>query len=311
MATGFASFLVFVLAYAALLSLYAFAFGFRQAPNGRLAELTGRWKAVLKARAIGPVRPLSVYEIVLERLKRYLPALAPNGPQAAKLAQTLAQAGFPRSSAVSTFRVMRYLCTGAGVAIGLAIAVIIGAGRLGFLCDAAYGGVLGAVIPTYYLTRRARLRQAAIARQLSDALDLLVVSVEAGLGLFEAIKIVGTESERCNQEMGSELSRVATEIAAGASLGQALRNLAERTAVEDVGTLAATLIQSELLGAPIARSLRASSDALRLRRRLRAEESAHRTSVKILVPLAFLVLPAMLMVTLGPALIQILRTFNR
>ena len=150
----------------------------------------------------------------------------------------------------------------------------------------------------------------AIARQLSDVLDLLVVCVEAGLGLFEAIKIVGTESERQKQEIGRELALVSSEISAGATLGQALRNLADRTAVEDIKPLAATLIQSEQLGAQIAPALHASSDALRTRRRLRAEEAAQRTTVKILFPLVLFVLPAMLLVIIGPAIIQILHTLS-
>src|SRR5208282_2851960 len=105
---------------------------------------------------------------------------------------------------------------------------------------------------------------------------------------------------------GTELNLVSTDISAGASLGQALRNLADRTAVDDIKPLAATLIQSEQLGAQVAPALRASSDALRSRRRLRAEEAAQKTTVKIMFPLVVFVLPAMLMVIAGPAAIQIL-----
>ncbi len=136
------------------------------------------------------------------------------------------------------------------------------------------GGIgIGIFVPSYYLGRRARTRQNAIARQLSDVLDLLVVCVEAGMGLFEAIRIVGTECERHGQEIGTELSLVATDISAGASLGQALRGLADRTAVDDIKPLAATLIQSEQLGAQIGPALKSSSDALRMRRRLHGRGS--------------------------------------
>jgi tight adherence protein C len=166
-------------------------------------------------------------------------------------------------------------------------------------------------MPWVYLSRRARRRQGEIARQLSDVLDLLVVCVEAGLGLFEAIKIVGTESERQKQAIGRELSLVASEISAGASLGQALRNLADRTAVEDIKPLAATLIQSEQLGAQIAPALRSSSDALRTRRRLRAEEAAQKATIKILFPLVLFILPSMLMVIMGPAVLQIINTMSK
>ena len=141
-------------------------------------------------------------------------------------------------------------------------------------------------------------------------LDLLVVCVEAGLGLYEAIKVVGAEAERQKQEIGTELSLVSSEISAGASLGQALRSLAERTAVEDIKPLAATLIQSEQLGAQIGPALHASSDALRTRRRLRAEEAAQKSTVKILFPLVLFVLPAMIMVIVGPAMIQVIRTIH-
>jgi tight adherence protein C len=122
---------------------------------------------------------------------------------------------------------------------------------------------------------------------------------------------VGGESERQKQEIGRELALVAAEISAGASLGQALRNLAERTSVEDIKPLAATLIQSEQLGAQIAPALHASSDALRTRRRLRAEEQAQKTTIKILFPLVLFVLPAMLLVIVGPAVVQVIRTLGK
>ena len=173
------------------------------------------------------------------------------------------------------------------------------------------GGVgIGIFVPSYYLGRRARIRQRNIAKQLSDVLDLLVVCVEAGMGLFEAIRIVGAECERHGQEIGTELNLVATDISAGASLGQALRGLADRTAVDDIKPLAATLIQSEQLGAQIGPALRSSSDALRTRRRLHAEEDAQKASIKILFPLVIFVLPSMIAVIIGPAMISVLHTLS-
>jgi tight adherence protein C len=142
-------------------------------------------------------------------------------------------------------------------------------------------------------------------------LDLLVVCVEAGLGLFEAIKIFGAETARRGQAVGEELTFMSAEIAAGSRLGDALRGMAERTAVEDIKPLAATLIQSEQLGAQIAPALRASSDAMRARRRLRAEEAAQKASVKMLVPLVLFILPALIAILMGPAFIEIMRAFAR
>ncbi len=238
---------------------------------------------------------------------RKFPAPKADTPAGEKMSRLLVQAGFIRSVDNQVFQVARICTIGGGLVAGLLIAWFI---HHPPLIGAGAGAALGYVLPGYYLARKARFRQNEIARQLSDVLDLLVVCVEAGLGLFEAIRIVGAETERQRQAIGRELSMVSGEIAAGASLGQALRGLADRTAVEDIKPLAATLIQSEQLGAQMAPALRASSDALRTRRRLRAEEAAQKTTVKILFPLVLFVLPAMMMVIVGPAIIQILGTLS-
>jgi len=245
--------------------------------------------------------------LLFEWAARRFPAPKPDTPAGEKISRLLVQAGFARSVDNQVFQVARIGAIAGGLVAGGVVALI--THHTALVCIGA-GGVLGYVLPSYYLARRARRRQNEIARQLSDVLDLLVVCVEAGLGLFEAIRIVGGETERQNQAIGYELSLVAGEISAGASLGQALRGLADRTAVEDVKPLAATLIQSEQLGAQMAPALRASSDALRARRRLRAEEAAQKTTVKILFPLVLFVLPAMIMVIVGPAIIQIMGTLT-
>jgi len=194
--------------------------------------------------------------------------------------------------------------------LGLLVGFILHATTAQPLLFGIGGTGIGIFLPAYYLGRRARTRQQNISKQLSDVLDLLVVCVEAGLGLFEAIRIVGTECERHGQEIGTELNLVATDISAGASLGQALRGLAERTAVDDIKPLAATLVQSEQLGAQIGPALRSSSDALRQRRRIHAEEDAQKASIKILFPLVLFVLPAMIAVIVGPAMISVLHTLS-
>jgi tight adherence protein C len=230
--------------------------------------------------------------------------------QGERLARSLMQAGFFKSGAIRTFWYTRLALTAGLPIFALLACYIIGsAPGHGFLWLIS-ASAAGYAAPGYYIGRRGRARQNQIARQLSDVLDLLVVCVEAGLGLFEAIKIVGTETARRGQAIGEELMFMSAEIAAGSRLGDALRAMAERTAVEDIKPLAATLIQSEQLGAQIAPALRASSDALRARRRLRAEEAAQKASVKMLIPLVLFVLPALISVMLGPAFIQIMRTFG-
>ncbi len=239
-------------------------------------------------------------------LKR-MPKTSQN-PGVKKIAQSLVRAGFIRSSAVRVFQLARI------VAIVVATLATFAAGFLwtGVAAKALIWSIFGACAgwyaPLYYLRKRAARRQTEIARQLSDVLDLMVVCVEAGLGMFEAIKIVGDETERQGQAIGAELALVSGEVAAGNSLGQALRHLAERTAVDDVRPLAATLIQSEQLGAQIAPALRASSDSMRIKRRMRAEEAAQKSTVKILFPLVLFVLPAMLIAILAPAMIQAIHT---
>lgn len=290
-------------------AIYHALYGGHRALEERFADLA------LKVRASQGVFEDSEQElggfsrIFLRWAAKRVPVPKPDTPEGEKLARTLIQAGYLKSTMPQVFQVFRFGMGLLGALIGVSVGIVLGNIGSMMLFGIAGSGV-GIFAPSYYVDRRARKRQNAIARQLSEVLDLLVVCVEAGLGLFEAIKIVGTESELRKQELGRELAQVTSEISAGASLGEALCNLGERTAVEDIGPLAVTLIQSEQLGAQIAQTLHASSEAQRMRRRLRAEAAAQRNTIKILFPLVLFVLPAMLLVIVGPALIQILQTLS-
>lgn len=237
-----------------------------------------------------------------------LPAPKIDTPKAEKLVHTLAQAGYTGPNALRIYVVIRLAAAIVGAFIGLLTTLIFRHELISI--GLAGGAIFGFLLPSYYISAIARRRQAAIARDLSDTLDLLLVSVEAGLGLQEAIKTVGSEAERHGKAIGEELSQVSAEMLAGASLGQALRSWSKRTGVEDIKPLTATLIQSEQLGAQIGPALRASSDALRTKRRLQAEEMAQKAAVKILFPLVLFVLPALFLVILGPPLVQSLQTFS-
>jgi tight adherence protein C len=299
---------VFILAGAAGGLLY-----FAIAPRSRVVEERFADLAV-KVRVAqgldGELEDQNLGRMLFRWASKRIPAPDLDSPSGEKLQQTLAQAGYLKSSDAQTYQVMRVLLAIGGGVLGLLIGLIYHSSASQPLMFALGGVGLGIFIPSYVLGRRARIRQNNISKQLSDVLDLLVVCVEAGLGLFEAIRIVGTECERHGQEIGTELSLVTTDISSGGTLGQALRGLADRTAVEDIKPLAATLIQSEQLGAQIAPALKASSDALRTRRRLRAEESAQKASIKILFPLVIFVLPAMIAVIVGPAMIQVIKTLS-
>jgi tight adherence protein C len=240
-----------------------------------------------------------------------LPAPKLDTPEGRKLANILVQAGYPGSSAMRTFQLIRLGSAIAGTAGAVVFAIALHASGLRPALMMFSGAGIGGWLPYFIVARRAHNRQQEIASQLSDVLDLLVVCVEAGLGINEAIKVVASETERQGQEIGRELAMVSAEISAGSTLGNALRGLADRVAVEDIKPLAATMIQSEQLGAQMGPALRSISDGLRNARRLRAEEAAQKTTVKILFPLVFFVLPAMMAVIVGPAMIEIMRTLHQ
>jgi tight adherence protein C len=300
---------VFVLAGVACVALFLAISPQSRAVEERFADLAVKMRATQGALE-GDNQDENVLRMLFRWAAKRVPAPNMDSPTGEKLQQTLMQAGFLKSSAPQNYQVTRFLMAIGGGLFGLLVGLIFHPLSATPLLLAMGGIGIGIFVPSYYLGRRARNRQGNIAKQLSDVLDLLVVCVEAGMGLFEAIRIVGTECERHGQEIGTELNLVATDISAGASLGQALRGLADRTAVEDIKPLAATLIQSEQLGAQIGPALRASSDALRMHRRLHAEEAAQKASIKILFPLVVFVLPSMIAVILGPAMISVLKTLT-
>ncbi len=305
-----ASIAFFLLVYAVAIGLWGMISGRREGVENKFADLAVQVRMADSAAEGGaPPQDRNATRALLQWARKHIPQPDVDNPRVEKLAQELVMAGF-RQSSLFTFEVVRVLGALGLALVGAAVGWFVSGGGSNIFVCAFAGLALGFMGPSYYLKRRARLRQGAIANELSDALDLLVVSVEAGLGLNEAIKVVGTEAERQDQEIGRELALVAAEVSAGRTMGEALRSLAERSAVEDVKPLAATLIQSEQLGSKIGPALRASADALRAKRRLRAEENAQKLSVKILVPLVLLVLPAMLMLIIGPAMIQIVRTLR-
>jgi tight adherence protein C len=300
---------VFLLAGAACVALYLAISPQNRAVDERFADLAVRMRASQGALS-GDLQDDNVLRMLFRWASKRVPPPKMDTPAGEKLQQTLAQAGFLKSNAPQTYQVIRVLLATAGGILGLVIGLILHDSASQPLLFGIAGIAVGIFVPAYYLGRRARTRQENISKQLSDVLDLLVVCVEAGLGLFEAIRIVGTECERHGQEIGTELNLVATDISAGASLGQALRGLAERTAVDDIKPLAATLVQSEQLGVQIGPALRASSDSLRQHRRIRAEEDAQKASIKVLFPLVIFVLPAMIAVIVGPAMISVMRTLS-
>ncbi len=193
---------------------------------------------------------------------------------------------------------------------GFLVAPVFGGGVVGAALAALWCAVLGWVAPAFHVGRRARARQRDIQRALPDALDLLVVCVEAGLALNQALVRVATEIKHVSRLTSEELTLVNLEIRAGVPRDEALRGLGERTGVADLRSLVAMLIQTDRFGTSIAQALRVHSDTVRTKRRQRAEEAAAKTTIKLIFPLVLFVLPALFVVILGPALITIYRTLT-
>ncbi len=172
-----------------------------------------------------------------------------------------------------------------------------------FLLLASFGYYL----PNIILSRIIALRQRDLFENFPDAIDLMTVCVEAGLGMDAAMSKVGEEMYVKCKPLAEELHLVNLEMRAGRSREDALRNLALRTGVEEIEGLVAMLVQADRFGTSIAASLRVHSDMLRTKRRLRAEEAAAKIALKLLFPLIFFIFPSLLLVLLGPAMVQVYR----
>lgn len=167
----------------------------------------------------------------------------------------------------------------------------------------------GFLLPDMWLSRRVRRRQTILRKALPDALDLLVVCIEAGLGLDQAFMRVSQELRITHPELCGELDLVNAQIRVGRTRIEAMRELATRTGVDDIKALVAMLIQTDRFGTSVSQSLRVHADDMRMKRRQRAEEAAAKTPVKMVPPLVFFIFPALFVVILGPAIITIFRQF--
>ncbi len=222
------------------------------------------------------------------------------------LRQLLTHAGYRSRAAPAIFVGIR-----AVGAAGLAVLAFVGVSAMRVDFAAAMLAVsaavlVGWILPAYVLRRKIRKRQKEFRRTLPDALDLMVVCVEAGLGLNQALVRVGEEMERVSPNLAEEFTLVSLEIRAGTSREDALRNLGERTGTPDVRALVSMLIQTDRFGTSIADALRVHAEELRSKRQQAAEEEAAKITVKMLIPLVIFVVPAIFIVILGPAVFHFL-----
>jgi tight adherence protein C len=271
------------------------------APSGgtaierRLGEVTST--RVLDQNDDAPADPA-----VLKALKR-MGAMAPrSAKELGKLQQRLVVAGYRKREALGVFF---------GIRLAVAVAFFAVASMPIFaspnLAMALAAAGLGWVLPGIALARMARARQHVMRLGLPDALDLLVVSVEAGLGLDQALQRVSEELAFAHPDLCDELRLINLELRAGTARADALHNLARRTDMDDVQSLVTMLVQTDKFGTSVAVSLRVHSETLRTKRRQRAEEAAAKTGAKMVFPLVICIFPAIWVVTLGPAVIKFIQ----
>jgi tight adherence protein C len=239
-------------------------------------------------------------EQALDPFSRALP-VSPS--QVSKTRAMLIQAGYRSPQHVTIYRGLRVLFA----AIGFFSVFLL----TGFNSPLLLLGLLafGFFIPRFLLKRKVKERQLCLRLALPDALDLTVICVEAGLSLDQAMMRVGQDLSHAHKELSSEFHLFDLETRAGKPRVEALRNLADRTGVDDIRALVATLIQTDRFGTSVAQALRVHSDSLRTERRQRAEEQAAKTTVKMIIPLVLFVMPSLIFVTVGPAVIQLIHIF--
>lgn len=219
------------------------------------------------------------------------------------LAYQLSLAGYRDPGDVDTFLNIKLL----GPAVGLLLATFVGRGNL--LVTALVLGAAGFFAADVFLIRAIKHRKQAIARSLPDAMDLLVICMEAGLGIDQAVLRVATDLAPVSPQLCDELQIVAREQRAGKARADAWQGMADRLEINTVNQFAGMLAQSERLGTPIAQSLGQFAEDLRTKRLLEAEERAAKLSVKMIPPMVVFIFPAMFVVILGPAIIVLQNAF--
>ncbi len=284
----------------AILALVFYAF----APEG--TGIVNRLSRLANS-AAPPVQEASFSEKQKDRLRDSLASLGKlvpgDGGPTPRTQLLLIRAGYRSPQALSAMRGFKILTPIAFIAL----VFITGAYKWNGFMVPLVAVALGYLFPDMFLTWRVNARQQKLRRGLPDGLDLLVICVESGLGLDQALMKVAQELRITHPELSEELQLVNLEMRIGKSRIDALRELARRTGLEDIKSLVAMLVQTDRFGTSVAQSLRVFSDDLRIKRRQRAEELSAKTTVKMVPPLIFFIFPALMVVILGPAVITLLR----
>jgi tight adherence protein C len=232
--------------------------------------------------------------------------LTPSASQE-KLKIKIAEAGNPSGIGPTEFVGMRILLAlGLGGGAFLLFGIPASSPQIRFLIPMVLA-VFGFIMPKIWLDRKAKARKKDLIRTLPDAIDLLAISVESGLGFDPAMLRV---AEKWDNTISREFGRVLSEMRIGKSKREALREMADRCGINDLNTFVSAVIQADQLGVAITQVLRVQSEALRVRRRQRAEELAQKAPIKMLFPMVFLIFPALYVVILGPAVPRLIESFG-
>jgi tight adherence protein C len=237
-------------------------------------------------------------------LEQRLATLVPKSPKEMnQLQRQLGMAGYHGYLPAAIYALAEPACAVLFALVGLAML-----GMGGWLFALLFGAV-GYIMPGLYLSSRIREYKRSISNGLADAIDLLIVCIEAGSGLDQSLVRASEELTVSYPQLASELGLITTEIRAGKPRLEAFKNFADRTKVEDVESLVAMLVQTDRFGTSVVQALRTQSEVLRTKRRQRAEEAAAKLGVKLVFPLVLCLFPALYVVILGPAVIQLVHDF--
>jgi tight adherence protein C len=284
-----------------VMAIYWLMFRPASATAVRLAELDDQNTGGTVMLEDSPVVKLA--ERIADPINRLVP---PSAADAKKLQVKLMQAGYRSAHAPSIYRALQFLsmvaCPGAIVLLWMWLARPMVEATIAVL----FAFVAGFILPRFVLNRMVANRQLRITWGLADALDLMVITMEAGLGLNAAMLKVCEELKDVHPDISKEFEMANLEIRVGRERSEALRNLADRTGVEDLNSLVGMLIQADRFGTSIARAVRVYSDSLRTKRRQRAEQAAQKAAFKLLLPLGALLFPTMFIIILGPAMLNIM-----
>jgi tight adherence protein C len=294
------------------LSVLAVAYLFmrRWIAQGRLqhalGELIEASIADVGAEAHAAAAPNLIFSIAQKAFHRSGQLILPKEHWEQSMLKTqLIRAGFRRDDAPAIYQGVRVVLSVLLPSLFLLSQFIIGVDSTRVMMISLALTGTGFYLPTLYLRLRTSGRQKRIAKALPNALDMMVVCVEAGLGLDGAIRRVGDEMQLAAPEISEELQLMSLELRAGKSRVDALKNIGHRTGVDEVKAWAALLIQTDRFGTSVANALRVHADGMRIKRRQRLEEQAAKAAVKLIFPLIFFIFPAIMVVTVGPAIIQI------